>query len=264
MRTRGVRAEHARPLRVLTIACVALVALPCAVLPCGAAAPAPVVGNTMCPVLTDEKIDPQYSVMYNGRRVYLCCGRCVRRFEADPEAFAKNLPPLPAAAVATAPSGTTDAAGATRNADAKPLSLPALTLRWLGRTHPAAVHFPIALLATAGFAAIRAARRRRPGDAEAARLTLWLGALSAALAAPLGWAAAAFARVAPETAPWLTAHRWTGTSAAVVALAAALASSSPRARSLSPWLLALAIALVLATGFLGGAVVWGPDHLAFF
>ncbi len=248
------------------VACIAVFAAPHAraatssANPAAAAAASPVVGNTMCPVLTDEKIDPQYSVMYKGRRVYLCCGRCVRRFEADPEKFAANLPPLPASA---APASDTNTA-ATAEGDAKPLGLPALAWRWLGRTHPAAVHFPIALLATAGFTAVLAARRRRPGDAEAARLTLWLGALSAVVAAPLGWAAGTFARVAPETAPWLLAHRWTGTSAAVVALAAALASAGPRARALSPWLLALAIVLVLATGFLGGAVVWGPDHLSFF
>ena len=50
-------------------------------------------GNTVCPVMPDEPIDPNFFTLYKGRKVYLCCKRCRTKFEADPEAYAANLPP---------------------------------------------------------------------------------------------------------------------------------------------------------------------------
>lgn len=48
--------------------------------------------NAMCPVTTDEKIDPDIATTYNGREVYFCCQRCKRKFERDPETYVDNLP----------------------------------------------------------------------------------------------------------------------------------------------------------------------------
>lgn len=48
----------------------------------------PSVTNAWCPVLPDERVDPEIYTEHQGRRVYFCCQRCLRMFEADPDAFA--------------------------------------------------------------------------------------------------------------------------------------------------------------------------------
>jgi YHS domain-containing protein len=51
-------------------------------------APAP---NKMCPVMQGETASEKYFVEYNGQKVYLCCKKCVRKFQADPEKYMKRL-----------------------------------------------------------------------------------------------------------------------------------------------------------------------------
>lgn len=52
----------------------------------------PAINNKMCPVMTDETIDPEQWVEHEGNRVYFCCRMCKRKFERDPEAYLANLP----------------------------------------------------------------------------------------------------------------------------------------------------------------------------
>ncbi len=46
------------------------------VLPAGA--------NQMCPVMPDEKAIPSFFVEYNGKRIYVCCKKCLNRVKEDP------------------------------------------------------------------------------------------------------------------------------------------------------------------------------------
>jgi len=64
-------------------------------------------GNAFCPVMPDEPIDPSFFSEFKGRKVYLCCKRCRTKFEADPEAYVANLPPI---ATPVAFQGSADAA----------------------------------------------------------------------------------------------------------------------------------------------------------
>jgi YHS domain-containing protein len=42
--------------------------------------------NTMCPVMTDEPIDETaITVIYEGKKVLLCCKLCKRKFQDHPE-----------------------------------------------------------------------------------------------------------------------------------------------------------------------------------
>jgi YHS domain-containing protein len=47
--------------------------------------------NTMCPVMTDEKIKDGITVDYQGKTIGFCCKRCVAKFNKDPEKYVNNL-----------------------------------------------------------------------------------------------------------------------------------------------------------------------------
>jgi uncharacterized membrane protein len=137
-------------------------------------------------------------------------------------------------------------------------------LAWLGNFHPSTVHFPIALLITAALAELLALVRTLRVLREGARLCLWAAALTALPAACLGWLFGGFALVDED---WiLTAHRWLGTSTAAWAVVALVlgerARRSGRGRSVYLAALLTGAGLVSATGFFGGALVYGLDHYA--
>lgn len=128
---------------------------------------------------------------------------------------------------------------------------------WLGRLHPAVVHFPIGLLIAAVIADLL---RRRP----AACFCLCVGAIGAVLACALGW-------IAGEAVPGtkleeLDRHRWTGVAVAVYA--ALMAVVYPRLtgrdgapRLLPRILLVVLLILVSLAGHWGGELTWGAGYL---
>ena len=139
-------------------------------------------------------------------------------------------------------------------------------LAWLGKFHPPATHFPIALLVAAAVGELLFIRRGSQEYRHAVRFCVRFGGLGALLAAALGWFFAGFRLVDEE---WgMTAHRWAGTSAALLALALVVslerAESSGDARRLFRGLLFSSASVVGATGFLGGALLYGIDHYAWW
>ena len=48
--------------------------------------------NIWCPILTDEKIEPEYTVSHEGKSVGLCCDKCKRKFLKNPQKYLENLP----------------------------------------------------------------------------------------------------------------------------------------------------------------------------
>ncbi len=137
---------------------------------------------------------------------------------------------------------------------------------WLGNFHPAVVHFPIALLLAALPAALIAVARRSQKLATAGRYCVVLGAVSAIVAAALGWFWEGFELTHSRVA--MTQHQWAGTVVALLSIGLLILcplSAKPGARitrRLYLMLLVLAAGLVAVTGFLGGALVWGTDHYA--
>ncbi|MCX8039308.1 MAG: hypothetical protein N3B15_01855 [Planctomycetota bacterium] len=128
---------------------------------------------------------------------------------------------------------------------------------WLGRLHPALVHFPIAFLALACLLqalVIGGGARWQP----AVMLASALGAGSALLAALSGQL------LASDQDPTLLARHqlagWITVGGALLASLWALALPGRRWALLGV-LLATALAVALA-GHSGGALVWGPDWLA--
>jgi mono/diheme cytochrome c family protein/uncharacterized membrane protein len=135
---------------------------------------------------------------------------------------------------------------------------------WLGRFHPAIVHFPIGLLTAAAVAESLRLATGKPIFEEASRFCIWFGALAALPAAALGWFAGGFCL---SDASWvLMTHRWLGTFTVVCALLLLVLSEvcrrrdRPRARIWCLATLLVVAVLVLITGFLGGAIAYGLDH----
>jgi uncharacterized membrane protein len=135
---------------------------------------------------------------------------------------------------------------------------------WLGKLHPASIHFPIALLTAAALAEGLHIATRTASFGAIVRYCLWVGALTAMVAAILG----SFLAGPPLTdaSGIMMAHRWLGiatVAGAGCALALNEVSRLPHRHRARLWfritLLGLT-RLVLATGVLGGAVVLGLNH----
>ncbi len=47
----------------------------------------PAGANQMCPVMPEEKVDPSLYVEYKGRKIYVCCQKCKKRVEEDPDVW---------------------------------------------------------------------------------------------------------------------------------------------------------------------------------
>jgi uncharacterized membrane protein/mono/diheme cytochrome c family protein len=135
---------------------------------------------------------------------------------------------------------------------------------WLGKSHPAAVHFPIALLTAAAVAELLRLATRQPAFDTVSRFCVWFGTLAAVGAGILGWFAGGFRLT--DASRVLTTHRWLGTStvvcAALLLVLTEVGRRPDRRRTRMGLRVALLIvaALVLATGFFGGAVVYGFEH----
>ena len=130
---------------------------------------------------------------------------------------------------------------------------------FLGRLHPAAVHFPIALIIFAAFAELALLIRPTLGLERTVGFLVWSGALTGIGAVFLGWFAGGFRLTdRSETLFW---HRWNGTAIIVFALIAAFIHARKWNRNLFRLLVfSVAIALIIQ-GYLGGELAFGPDHL---
>jgi uncharacterized membrane protein len=193
-----------------------------------------------CPVLPDELVDPSISVEHDGRRVYFCCQKCRQQFLEDPERYdISSFPP-----VAEAPRDWRQLAG---------------------NLHPLLVHFPIALLLVAALLELLHLWRPAPLLRDTAVVNLVIAALGGVAAGATGWLAGEHASPPGELATVLVWHRWLGLSTVTLCLAAAgLGWRARRGSLVWPYrvVLWLGAVLVSATGYLGGALVHGLDHLA--
>jgi uncharacterized membrane protein/YHS domain-containing protein len=250
--------------------------------------------NRFCPVMTAAEAKPEFTITYEGRTVAFCCEKCLAKFKANPQRYAARLTGLtsddqPSAAKASTEGNATHGHNqASENAEsdhegdggirterahehmheheqATAHGLARL-IAWLGKFHPPMVNFPVAMLIGAALAELLLILTRRPLFADAGRFCLWFGAVGAVAAAALGWFFGGF-HLSDDS--WiLTTHRWLGTTTAVwailVLIVAERSRRSPNQRSRIAYraALGLGIALLTATGFFGGSLVYGLDHYA--
>jgi uncharacterized membrane protein len=137
-------------------------------------------------------------------------------------------------------------------------------LDWLGRFHVVVVHFPIALLVVAATGELLSLWRGTRDSATAVRFCVLFAAAGAAPATILGWLHAAFGAYAAGSSRALALHRWTGTTAAILAVGVAILSEVEArrgVRSLGFRLLLFAGALMVSiAGHLGGTLVYGNSY----
>lgn len=223
-------------------------------------APATPEWNTICPVMTDQEIDPEIWVEHEGRRVYLCCQKCRRLWVADPAKYAPNL-------TLVAGGGAPESGLEARSP--LPPKPPTLAER-IGRWHVAALHFPIALLGAAALVEVMRPRGSL-GGLGAVRVMLGLGAAGSVVAAGLGLlleesVEGRYAAL-PAEAELLDWHKWAGIASAALAVAAdLLVERRARLPERTPGWLSTGAVILAATavglaGHFGGQMVWGRDFL---
>jgi hypothetical protein len=139
-------------------------------------------------------------------------------------------------------------------------------IRWLGRFHIPAIHFPIALFLAAAAGELWCMFWRWRDPWPPVRFCVLLGAVGAALAVALGWLHADFGGYGTGSPAVLGLHRWLGTlgscSAAVAAVVSEIDSRRRQRCLLFRLALFAAALLIAAAGHFGGNLIHGDEFFA--
>jgi hypothetical protein len=135
--------------------------------------------------------------------------------------------------------------------------------QFIGRFHLPAIHFPIALILLVPILEIAGRSRRFPDLRPVIDLVMGLAALSASFVALLGWC---LARSGGYSGKLVTQHMWAGICVAAFAwLVWGLhLFDTGRLKRLYVAGLAMMVCLVSFTGYRGGQLTQGEDHLTEF
>lgn len=130
----------------------------------------------------------------------------------------------------------------------------------IANLHPASVHFPIALILTAGIVELLSALRLLSGAEQTVRILLVFGAISAVIAAALGWFHTGLWLGGDPIMQW---HRWTGTGIAAVSIGLCLLAGRDRnrERTLLRVLLGATCIAIILQGYWGAELAHGAGHL---
>jgi uncharacterized membrane protein len=138
-------------------------------------------------------------------------------------------------------------------------------MQFIGRFHPLAVHFPIALILLVPVLELAGLTYRFTYLHLSAGFVLGLATFAATLAAILGWC---LARSGGYSGPLVTQHMWGGVSLAAVCWLCWILRASVYDRRGAGAVYAVAllvsVALVSWTGYRGGQLTLGQDHLTKF
>jgi uncharacterized membrane protein/YHS domain-containing protein len=241
--------------------------------------------NQYCPVISEEKADPGITIDYRGQTIAFCCDRCLARFNADPGKYLANLPQFVCTASSAAVGkGQEDGhdqhrqqdqdnqepdeehtAGHQHDHSAQGDERPPL----LGRLHPVIVHFPVAgiPLALLGFAAWLATGREAFAKADVPPMLV--GTVAAVAAVATGNIAHDSMSFSPTLHEIVERHQLMATTVMIISLVLTAIRLWRWNRMSGSWRwiyvggLVILAALLGFVGFLGGSLVFGPDHLKF-
>lgn len=135
---------------------------------------------------------------------------------------------------------------------------------WLGNFHPAATDVPVGIILAAFLSEVLLLATGKVSFAIVTRYCVWVGGIAALGTAALGWCLAGFQFY--DNAWMLTTHRILGTVTGVWGLALIASMEAARSKGSPRWqwtfrtVLLIATLLIIATGFFGGAMIYGLDH----
>jgi uncharacterized membrane protein len=132
-------------------------------------------------------------------------------------------------------------------------------VQFIGRFHPLLVHFPIALFLLVPILEIVGRSARYANLRLSVHFILALATLGAATAAILGWC---LGRSGGYSGRLITQHMWGGILLSIICWVCWLLRTQLRELSVTyPIALALGVGLVAWTGYRGGQLSLGPNHL---
>jgi uncharacterized membrane protein/YHS domain-containing protein len=214
-------------------------------------------------VLTEEEADPKITTSYQGKTVAFCCKRCRAKFKADPEKYISGLPQFADATASSAPEvAGTQAGPRGAEVEAEDASIPLP-----GRLHPAIVHFPLAGIPIAFLGVLIWTWTGRPAFAKADVPPLVVGTLAAVAAVLTGNIAHDSMRFSPSMHTIVEQHQTLSTSIMVLTLVLTALRIWRWNHLTGRWRwvygggLLVTSAMLGLTGYLGGSLVFGPDHL---
>ncbi|MCO6438626.1 MAG: YHS domain-containing protein [Phycisphaerae bacterium] len=221
--------------------------------------------NKMCPVMSLEEADPAITTQYHGKTIAFCCDNCLKKFRANPERYAGNTAVLADDKPDQAKHERTSKGGAAEHGHDHASDEPRTP--FLARIHPIVVHLPlagtpIALVATLGWLA---SRRKLFAYADVPALVL--AAASSIVGVVTGNIAHDSMRFSPALHGYVEWHQFSATALMILLLVLSGVRLWRWRRLSGRWFVAYATgliaasALVGAVGFLGGSLVFGPDHL---
>jgi uncharacterized membrane protein/YHS domain-containing protein len=226
--------------------------------------------NTICPVMTDEAVDPAMSITFRGKTVGFCCDLCIEKFKANPDKYLPRLPqfasaPAPDADDPEEPASDLGAAEVKPDADLEPAA--GDRAPWWGRVHPVLVHFPLAGMPLALLGFLAWICRGSESFAKADVGPLLVATVASILAVNSGNALYDATRFSASTQEIVQDHWWYSERVMVLAIALSVLRIWRWNRMTGKWRwvygggLMLACGLLAYTGFLGGSLVFGTDHL---
>ncbi len=221
--------------------------------------------NKMCPVMTLEETDPAITTQYRGKTIGFCCDICLKKFKVNPEQYVGRLATFSdegkdhAAHDQDSSGGVADS-GHERDSDETKMPL-------LARIHPVVVHFPLAGVPIATVAMLGWLVTRKKLFAYGDVPPIVFAAAFSVVAVITGNIAHDSMRFSDALHEYVQWHQYAATTLMILLLMLC-AVRLWRWRVLDgKWLVAYAGGLVAASGlvgvvgYLGGSLVFGPDHL---
>lgn len=137
---------------------------------------------------------------------------------------------------------------------------------WLGNFHPPATDLPVGTILAAFLSEMLLIKTGNLVFSSITRFCVWIGGLAALGTAILGWFLAGFHIY--DHAWLLLTHRILGSTTGawgivlIIIMEVSLAKGTARGRWIFRAALLIAVMLIIATGFFGGAMIYGIDHYA--
>ena len=133
--------------------------------------------------------------------------------------------------------------------------------QFIGRFHPIAVHLPITLILLVPVLELAGRRPQCSYLRPSADFVLGLAAISAILAASLGWC---LARSGGYSGPLMTQHMWSGLWLTALSVLCWVLRGRAGSEPLYSIALAITVGLMTWTGYRGGQLSQGENHLTEF